>query len=425
MILKRIKAGALQFSMFIVVMIALLLAAFIVFLNTYNQFKVQTDFVKETIENADMGIKYALNNDIPINDSLNVPLTKWDYKTIKVSRSDWGLFEVLGVNSKIKSNQFEKLALVGTRQTNDSRPALYLEDNNKPLVLVGTTKIEGLTFIPKQGVRTGNISGHSYYGSQLTYGETKTSEKLPELSGKTQNYLEQIPRLAETIKSDQFLDFDKRKRFKNSFLNPVKVIFSPNEINLQHTTLIGHILIQSETRITLDATSNLKDVVLMAPQIEIRKGTKGRFQALAVNNIFVGKDCKLSYPTALVVREGSTIYEKLRNGLTQQETSLIKINKGSQIEGVIVYWGHTNNYDAQVFIDNQAEITGEVYCNRNLELKGKVNGSVYAANFVAHESGSSYQNHIYNGVINSDNLPKEYIGLPWNDSEKGIMKWLY
>src|SRR5690606_7262137 len=158
MIWYKVKAGALQLTMFMVVVIALMLAAFIILVDTHKRFNIQTDFVLETIDNTNKGIDYVLQNDVNLNDTLAINLDDQDFKTLTVHRGYWGLFEKIMASSKIKSNSFRKIALVGASQPDMDRMALYIEDQNKPLVLVGNTKIQGLAHVPEQGVRTGNIS---------------------------------------------------------------------------------------------------------------------------------------------------------------------------------------------------------------------------------------------------------------------------
>jgi len=84
-----------------------------------------------------------------------------------------------------------------------------------------------------------------------------------------------------------------------------------------------------------------------------------------------------------------------------------------------------NNYKPQIVIEENVTIIGEVYCEQNLEFKGNVLGTVFTNNFVAQQSGSIYQNHIYNAKILIDELPQEYIGLPLENSKKRVLKWLY
>jgi hypothetical protein len=421
MISQKIKAGALQFTMFIVVVIALLLAAFIILIDTHKRFNIQTDFVLETIENANRGIDYALQNETPLNDSINIYLDDDVYKTVTVYREYWGVFEKVISIAKIKTNTFKKVGLFGAIQPKTNRIALCLEDQNKPLVIVGNTKIQGFAYLPKQGIRTGNISGYSYYGNQLVYGATKTSGKFPELLKETIIQVKTIQNQIEAINPLQFIDLNKSQSYQNSFFNPLQVVYNDEDINLSAVSLSGHILVQSKTKIIVDASSKLTDVVLVAPEIEIKSNSKGTFQCIATNEITVGKNCELNYPSALVLYENT----KQINVKSNVYNNFIKVKKGAKLKGIITYLGKTKNYKAQVFIDEQVIIAGEVYCNRNLELLGAVYGSVFTSNFIANQSGSSFQNHIYNGRIIVDNLAQEYVGLSFNDSKKGVMTWLY
>jgi hypothetical protein len=419
MIFRKLKAGALQFTTFIVVVIALLLTAFIILINTHYLFKLQTNFLLEAIENSNQGINYVLNNNIKLNDSILIDLQSEDYKTLQVHRDFWGVFEKVTSVSKIKNKTFKKVALVGATQPELDRTALYVEDNNRPLVVVGNTKIEGVTYLPKQGVRTGNISGHSYYGNQLIYGKEKVSDKLPTLEVLKQ--IEAITELYKWLDSNQFLELELNKSYQNSFYSPLQVLFSPNAIYLTEVSITGHIIVQSKTKIIVDASSNLKDIILIAPKIEFRSHVKGTFQAFASQEIIVGTNCKFNYPSALVLKEK----EQLFSTTTNKQPPSILVNKQSTIKGILIYLGDSVSYKAQVIIADNTTITGEVYCNKNLELLGRIQGSVYTSGFVANQSGSVYQNHIYNGTITVHSLPYEYIGLTFKNSKKGVAKWLY
>lgn len=422
MIASKVKAGALQLTMFIVVVIALLLATFILFIHTHKTFDSQTDFVIETVENTNKGIQYALNNTLPENDTIPINLEDEDFKTLKVQRDFWGVFEKVTSIARIKNKTIKKMALVGASQPEMDRLVLYVEDHNRPLVLVGNTKIEGVAYVPKQGVRTGNIAGHSYYGEALIYGATKSSNTLPKLKPEILLQIEHIINKIKSIDQNQFLDLSKSHQ--NSFLNPLQVVYSSTDILLSEISLTGNIMVQSDTKVIVNESSNLKDIILIAPKIEIQSDVKGVFQCFASKEISIGKNCNLNYPSALVLTEGTRQVDSVGNN---NETPFIKVIKGAKIKGVIAYLGTSKNYKPQVFLDENTTITGEVYCNQNLELLGTVQGSVFTSNFVASQSGSIYQNHIYNGKIIVNDLPLEYIGLQLEveDSNKGIAKWLY
>lgn len=422
MIATKVKAGALQLTLFIVVVIALLLASFLIFVHTYTQFNVQSDFVIETVQDANNGILHTLRTHVPLNDSLSFQPNAEDYKTLKITRTYWGFFEKVFSGASIKNYKFEKVALIGGTQPKLNRTALFLEDNNRPLVVVGNTKIEGLAYLPERGIKTGNISGHSYYGDRLVYGITRKSNQFPKVPSELIEHLKNINSEEQAI----FIDISKTQTFKNSFFEPLQVVYSPDEIRLEDLSLIGHIMVQSQTAIVVGASSNLKDIVLMAPKVVIEDNVIGAFQVIASEAITVSNNCKLTYPSALIVYDDGTVTPREQEK-SDSKNNAITIDTGTTINGV-VFWNVTSmarNYEPQILINEHAVVNGEVFCNSNLELKGTVNGTIYTSNFVAKQSGSIYQNHIYNGTVSIDGLPQEYVGLPFETSKKGIMKWLY
>ncbi|TBN04457.1 hypothetical protein EYD45_07520 [Hyunsoonleella flava] len=422
MIDKKLKAGALQFTMYVVVVIALVLGGFIILMYTHKHFKAQHNFTLETIKICDRGILYAMDTPLKQQDTLELDILDKDNASIKIHKESWGVYDKIISISKIKNKVFKKIALAGAVQQETNRVALYLEDNNKPLVVVGDTKIQGVAYLPKHGVRTGNISGHSYYGNALIYGATKTSDELPKLSSTLNSQITTITSIANRIDKIQFLDLDKNRTHQNSFLNPVKVAYSLGDIELFNFKLTGNIVVQSNTKITVDASSQLKDIILIAPEIHVMDGVHGVFQAFATKTISVGKNCRLNYPSALVLKNSEISRTPSKNS---GGSSLIQLDKGATVKGVVVFLGGEKNYKPQIRLKNRATIVGEIYCNRNLELLGRVKGTVFTSGFVANQSGSSYQNHIYDGQIIVDNLPEQYVGLSFQNSKKGVAKWLY
>ena len=197
-------------------------------------------------------------------------------------------------------------------------------------------------------------------------------------------------------------------------------MYSTSEIVLSDISVIGHIIIQSKTKISIDASAQLTDVILIAPKIEIKSNVKGAFQAFATENISVAAHVTLGYPSALV----------LHRDYVKDESSnekMIYVAGHSVIKGNVLILGKTltNNYETQAKIMSNAVIKGTVYCEHNLELRGTVYGTVYTNNFIIKEAGSIYQNHLYNAKISSDDLESEFVSLPMEQSKQGIAKWLY
>lgn len=418
----KVKAGALQVTLFITIVIALLLTAFILLIHTHNTFDIQTDFIIENSKNTNKGINYTINQTTTLNDTTTVFIDDQQDKQLKVYRDFWGVFEKATSVATIKKHTLKKVALIGAKQELVNRTALYIQDNNRPLVVVGNTKIEGVAYLPERGVKPGNISGQSYYGDQLIYGQTKKSSILPKPYHETLNQIENISQQINTTDNDQFITLEQGKTYQNSFLQPKQVVYSNHDIRLSYVELIGHIVIQSKTKVTVDKTSVLKDVIIIAPKIEILDDVKGNFQAIATKNISVGKRVELSYPSALILNEDETLLSD-----ENKNDNKIVINDYSTVKGVVLFNSQpkVNNFNPQIELTEQAKVIGEVYCTENIELKGEVYGSVFTNNFITREAGSIYQNHIYNGTISVKQLPIEYVGLSFEDSKKGVLKWLY
>lgn len=427
MVWLKLKGGALQLTLFIAVVIALLLAGFILLIHTHKRFNIQTDFIIQTAQNSSKGISQVLINRVPLNDTINVGLEDEDYQSLRVYREFWGVFEKVTSTASIKKNTLKRVALIGGVQSKNNRTALYVQDNNKPLVLVGNTKIEGVVYLPERGVKSGSISGQSYYGAQLIYGPIRKAVGLPSLGKEIISQLTSVEAQVNKTEVEDFITLENEKTLSNSFLNKKQIIFSNSEIRLNNINIAGNIVIQSKIKIIVEASASLNDVILIAPEIEIGDSVKGVFQAIASKNIFVGKQVTMEYPSALVFSAEQT--EQSNNDLDTLNKNSIFIDDYSVIKGVVIYIStpkaQINNYNPQIEIKENATVIGEVYCSENLELKGRVYGSVFTNNFIAKQSGSVYQNHIYNGGIMVNNLPQEYIGLSFNDSKKGILKWLY
>ncbi|MBL4568198.1 MAG: hypothetical protein JKY69_00475, partial [Flavobacteriaceae bacterium] len=254
----------------------------------------------------------------------------------------------------------------------------------------------------------------SYHRNQFIYGNIEQSEaQIPEIL----NLASVKDFIANYAKdSISLLEIEEETKKRQSFVNRTLVYRRNGLIELYGVVLKGNIIIASETKIKVPASSQLENVILIAPIIEIAEGVKGSFQAFASQQIIVGANCQLAYPTTLVV------FDK-NDG---KENKQIVISSSATVKGIVAYVSDNKraNYKAQIVLDHNAVVYGEIYCQGNLELKGTVNGAVYTNSFIANQSGGIYVNHIYNGSINSEQLTRHYSGLFFNESTKTVVKWL-
>lgn len=414
----------MQFVLFIGVVIALLLLTFVTLAHTNLLFTKKTERFVDTIKAVDMGLHSALKTNMRLSDSTRIALPSENQIQVTAFRDYWGILEKYTAVGTFKKNRFVKSVLVGHKNSTEL-PALYLQDNQRPMIIVGKAKITGEAYLPKQGIRPGNISGHSFYGTSLVSGRQRESDtQLPKLNPEFRQWAQQLAKNNMGMRTFENIDFSPNMVAQNSFQERTSVIRG-SELVLSGVTLQGNIVVNASRRIVVDPSSNLKDVVLIAPEIRIRNGVSGSFQAIATRRIEVGENCQLAYPSALVVHN-TTVLDLPRN---QQEPN-IAIGANSIIKGYMIYLSGTEknqSFTPQIKIASGADFWGEIYCEQGLELKGNVFGSVNTAGFLALESGSIYQNHLFNGTINSATLPIQYAGLPIikNNASKTIAKWLY
>jgi hypothetical protein len=421
---NKVYSGALQFTIFIGVVIALLLAGLIMIQKTHTYFIEQSKATIENIQLANSGINYLLNQKKATPDTLTISDLSNENQKVEVNLSSWGIFEKGIVKTTHRKKTFYKSALLGTTIGTSERPILYLQENYKPLVVVGKTILKGLVYIPSQGIIPGYIEGESFYSEKLIEGTIKKSTtKLPELNDLYKEFRD-VFKSNTKISQENYLSQDYKSKIINSFFKPTKIIYQKGIIELDGTSITGNIIIKSDELVKIKKTAFLKDVIIIAPIVEIEDDVVGTFQVMANKRIIVGKNCKLNYPSALVlIQEKESIANLNSNPLDYH----IQVEKNSQIIGTICYFKSikVNDFKTQITLNEEAIVKGEIYCQGNLELKGKVIGSVFTEQFIVNASGTIFINHLYNGQIVNDNFPESFSGLLFKDNLKSVAKWMY
>jgi cytoskeletal protein CcmA (bactofilin family) len=422
----KLKSGALQFTVFVAVLIALLLSGLILYAYTFIYMKEQSKGAIENIQLSDIGIAYLLEEPKINADTVAIDFIKKENQSIKVNLSQWGIFEKALTITQFRKKKFVKVAIIGSIVNAEQSPTLFLQETQNPLSLVGNTVIRGNAFLPSQGVKTGYIAGNSYYGAQLIYGVIKKSAAvLPKLNNSSLESLIFYLKDYKPLIQEDYINLETNRRIAISFKEKTKGAYSKEPIVLEDREITGNIIIKSDTLIRVKRTALLKDIILIAPVIEIEGGTIGNFQAIASKKITVGKDCKLSYPSALVLFQNN---KSNQNSVSNKPfENQIFIDSGTSVKGSVCYLQTKEiaDFQTQLVLEKEAKIKGQVYCNGNFELRGRVSGSVYTKQFIANQSGSIFVNHIYNGVIENENIPPVFGGVVFENEPKTVMEWLY
>lgn len=423
---SKLKSGALQFTVFMAVLIALLLSGLILYAYTFVYMKEQSKGAIESIQFSDTGIANLLQQEAINTDTITIDLENKENQTLKIHLWQWGIFEKAHAKSLFRKKVFVKTALMGSLIDSEESPSLFLQQTHNPLTVVGNTQIRGIVYLPSQGVKTGYIDGNSYYGAQPIYGIVKKSTAvLPNVKKSVIDAISSYLKEYKLLNQEDYINFESPLRIAVSFKEKTKGAYSKESIVLENREIFGNIIIKSDTLIRIKKTALLKDLILIAPIIEIEDGTTGNFQAIASIRITVGKDCKLDFPSALV------LYQDNKNSPTTQSTipfdNQIFINSATTIKGSVCYLQtkEPSDFQTQIVLEKEARIKGQVYCNGNFELRGTVSGTVATRQFTANQSGSIFVNHVYNGVIENENIPNIFGGMVMENEPKIVLKWLY
>ncbi len=411
----------MQFAILVATIIAVLLGSFLTLSQTHIFFNTQSRILGNVIDSANTGIEYSLRKEHIITDSISI---ENDIYTKKIKKTSWGGYLKINSSASAKTKNFSKIALTGSK-VSDPALGIYLSKGKLPLVLVGNTVIEGDAYVSDLGIKPGIISGHYYNGKELVKG-TMSSVKgdLPELDAV---WLNDIRRLLEYVPFNSNEVIQREAINKNSFFESTNFVYDENKITLNET-YIGNIIIKSETEVVISNNAKLTDVVVIAPKITIEEGFIGSASFICEEKITLAENVQLNYPSSLIV-------------INTKNDESIPVNKGeepifiannSTITGTVIYLDEREekmdnrmNSFTHLAIATNGKINGFVYCQGNVELMGTVAGAIYADRFLAREFGSVYINHIYNGKVLGRDIDPAFGGLPFKESDKAIVKWLY
>ncbi|GGG25169.1 hypothetical protein GCM10011344_27300 [Dokdonia pacifica] len=418
---KKIKAGALQFTILVSVVIAAILSAFILISYSQLRFEKQLQRSSNVIKLVHDGINYAKQKAIVYNDSISIQLEEEMAEEITLYKTHWGIFDKVISRGKSKIFVSQNIALLGGQLSKDKRPAVYLEDSNSPLVVVGNTTIQGNVILPRQGVRPGNIAGNYYNGTSLVYGGIKQDASVkPQITEEKKDYIKSLL-FGDLPQEDSLLIRSSASKITATFKTNPKWLYRPDAIEIGNQEIRNNIIIKSDSLIRISAFAKADNIILIAPYIEIDANVEGSFQAFASKGISVGENTKLSYPSVLVVLENENTINS-----NQEELQGIVLKKGSIISGSVIHLkGSENTYQKpMITINEDAMVQGEIYSDHSVQIEGIVKGSVYTHQFAIQARGSVYKNHLFDATIDSRNFPESFCGVITTETETNVVQWL-
>jgi len=413
-----LKAGTLFYSIVISLVIALLSGSMIM-LSQLSAESFQRSLSRQELElNAASGLNLLLSSQTLVaeEEERTIDLYKNGTDSVLLSRQFWGAFEIAASKAMRHGQESMSIAETGYSPNSADNYCLYVSDLDKPVAICGATALRGTAFLPKAGIKRAYIEGQNYTGSAMVYGEIRESAK--ELPPFNKKLTERIKTLARQEATAALPEETETTRTTNSFLSPVVVISERPAMTIR-ASYSGHIVLISQTAITVEAAASLEDVILCAPKIIIKQGFRGNLQAFAADSMLIEKDVVLNYPSVL--------------GIVQQEgakkNAALILSQGDSISGSLFLCNAASSqalYTGGITIPEKAVICGSVYSNGYADMRGNISGSLMCRNLLLHTSSSVYENHLLNAVIDRSALSPYYAGISLVEETgfKKAVKWL-
>ena len=327
--------------------------------------------------------------------------------TVVIEKKPWGFYDFFRIEARHGRFQKASYFSVGHAPAAEGQSGLYLIDERRPLSVVGDTRISGISYLPQSGVQSAYIDRRGYRNDSLFYGQRRPSEgKMPEVNVDLWESLEEI-----SDYENQLL-WTESSPLKQAFSSDTLVSIAARELVVTDT-LQGFIYLQAR-RLIFDSLSHTQHIVARAQVIEFRNGYQGSGQFFASDTIYVHSGAILNYPSVVFLN-------------SERKRGLIHVAEKARIEGTVGLEGDPDRYYQRVlYIEDEGEIAGMVYCHGFLEHYGTIHGHVIARKTLVNAPSSVYENYLLNATIDGSRRNPAFLMPPYwfYTKTQKVLAWL-
>ncbi len=263
-----------------------------------------------------------------------------DAVTVSVER--YGLYEKV----QLRNTYPDKYScLVGRRCDSDRKSAFWLCDRNRALSLAGDARIEGLVYMPLNGINYTDVGGRYYSGAQIPAPLLSISSK-------------ELP----AVDSVQF-------------------------------KYAGQLCRKSDAEVELEKT--VRDTVICGRVVRIKSGFRGSLQLFASDSVIVESGSVLEFPSGIYVDSG-------------EQRPYVVLEKGSSVNGYVIVTSFNSDSQLRYpsYVQKKgAELSGLLYVNGSCNLEGDIKGAAYIKDCYYCSKGNVYAGTLYDAkIVRSDSL---------------------
>ncbi len=399
-----VQANSLLYAVYICLIVSILCGALLYFSTLYNQLNLFYNSRENLYIQNQSAVNYALGT------NFQEAFTSEEITSEIQSTSEtkpYGLMQLLLTKSFANTDTITSTHFIG--QYASDKTSIYLTDFSQPLTYAGDVKLIGDKKLPSTSISQKYL--FNTIGKLKSEGKIEISEKnLPEINPVFKQVFEQKP-----TRKWQLKDVERKNDsiYFNSFQNETIEIQLAGAL-LDNVIIKGNFILYARDSILVRKGAILQDVILKSPKIIIADDFKGSIQAFATEEIQVGKQVELQYPSVLCLYN------------TTSEKSNITVDEKSSIYGAVVLFGNSARkmQENTIELKKSSFLMGDIYCSGMLMVEGTIHGSVYTNKFF-HKSGSAnHENCIINAEIDSSKKPDYFVSLPLfkSNNSYGIFK---
>jgi cytoskeletal protein CcmA (bactofilin family) len=420
---RSFKGSALGMAIIIALLMAFVSGFFVLKTHLAHMSELHYNLRERLMQNSSSGIQFLLADPMDVLPRQSSTLDLYDTKldSVTLTRKTWGALEVIVSNAFGGKLNYTQTALVGGGpESITSRTGLYICDLGRPIQICGNTVLKGNTYLPDEGLKRAYIEGQNYVGEKLVYGnELISKQDLPEVNNRLVLDLnvQLNGRFANEISTLAFYEW-KEDSITSSFTEPTLVLNAGGTLSTGKHIISGNVILHSSGNVIVNASSNLQGTVIYAPEVEIESGFEGNIQVFASKRILVNEGVKLNYPSVIGL---------LSPQPDSTEAHTIILEENCVVNGTVFALRMTEDTRNKIRVtsSNGFEMKGELYVDGDLDLKGKVEGSVWCRKIVLKTPSALYENHLLNVMVDPTVLSKHYLGTAlFLHKKRSILQWL-
>lgn len=398
--IKRLKAGTLQYTLIISIVLALL-SGFYILSYYFQGIIIDQELLRSKLSSeVHSAINLFLEEDLTASNEEILPFDD-SYAPVTVSRTFWGVYELLSGSIIYGNIEIKKNILIGNKLNTVTNAALFLKDDKKKLSVSGTTRIMGTAYIPSAEISEKSLFGGSYNEEKIISGSVlKSTSQLPKLSEKHCLYISSLRNRNTQETYYTFSDFSDT--IIRSFGEPTLHIETDRTTLLSGKVLRGNIIVYADSLIVLDQSTKCSDIMLVAPTIVIKSGFKGSLQAIADHKIILEEHVTCLMPSSLIVLSDE------QNNNTKPKT--IEIASNTTFIGSIILYEYLNfSKNSRIIMHANSSVYGVIYTSNKIECEGHIFGTLIAGKIYLKSPKGVFENHLHNTVIDVDNRPNSFV----------------